>query len=129
MIDLRTDFISRPTPAMTEAMLAAAASPPDFWLREDRIVARLERLAAERLGKEDALFCPTCTMANQIAIHLSCRAGEAFVAEGTSHVLTSEAGFASALTGAVPVPVAGRSGAPDLRLLEDALALREGSHC
>ncbi len=110
-VDLRTDFVSRPTEAMVAAMMEAARSPPAFGLREDPTVRRLEARAAERIGKEDALFCPTCTQANQIAIHLHCRPGEAFVAEASAHVVRSEAGAASALSGAMPRPVAGTRGA------------------
>ncbi len=107
-IDLRSDIVARPTPAMVEAMVAAAKAPPGFDVREDPIVSALERLAAETVGKEDALFCPTCMMANQIAIHLHCRPGENFVTESSSHVLTSEAAAAASLTGAMARLVDGR---------------------
>jgi len=107
-VDLRSDIVARPTPAMVQAMVAAAAEPPGFDLREDPTVARLERLAAKTVAKEDALFCPTCMMANQIAIHLHCRPGENFITEPTSHVLTSEAAATASLTGAMPRLVAGR---------------------
>ncbi len=110
-VDLRSDIVARPTAAMIEAMVAAAGAPPGFDLREDPTVARLERLAAETVGKEDALFCPTCMMANQIAIHLHCRSGENFVTEASSHVLTSEAAAAASLTGAMPRLVEGALGA------------------
>ena len=90
-IDLRSDFVARPTAKMVEAMAEAANRPTGFGLREDQTVARLERLAAETLGKADALYVPTCTMANQIAIHLHCRPGENFLTEADAHVVTSEA--------------------------------------
>ena len=75
-IDLRSDFTARPTKAMVEAMVRAAEMPSGFGLREDSTVVRLEALAAEILGKEDALFVPTCMMAYQIAIHVCCRPGD-----------------------------------------------------
>jgi len=75
-IDLRTDFISRPTRAMVEAMVRAANAAPGFGLRDDPTVAALERRAAEILGKEDALFCPICTAANQIAINVQTAPGD-----------------------------------------------------
>jgi len=78
-IDLRSDFVARPTAAMVEAMVRAAEVPGGFGLREDPTVARLEALAAETLGKEDALFVPTCMMANQIAIRLRCQPGDVFL--------------------------------------------------
>ncbi len=101
-IDLRSDFVSRPTEAMIKAMVAAAEERPGFGVRDDPVVSRLERLAAEILDKEDALFCPTCMMANQIAIHIHCRPGEVFVTEPSAHVITSEAAAAAALSGVMP---------------------------
>ena len=98
-IDLRTDFISRPTPAMVEAMVRAANAAPGFGLRDDPAVAALERRAAEILGKEDALFCPTCTAANQIAINVSTVPGDRVAADATSHIITSEGGAPGALSG------------------------------
>ena len=109
-IDLRSDFVSRPTEAMVEAMVAAAKERPGFGVRDDPVVSRLERLAAQILDKEDALFCPTCTMANQIAIHIHCRPGEVFLTETTAHVITSEAAAAAALSGVMPRFVASVAG-------------------
>lgn len=102
VIDLRSDFLARPTGAMIEAMARAAGIPGGFGLREDPTVSRLEALAAAILGKPDALFVPTCMMANQIAIHLHGRPGEVFVTEAEAHVVTSESAAASALSGAMP---------------------------
>lgn len=126
-VDLRTDFTSRPTPRMVEAMMEAAREAPGFGLRDDPIVARLERLAADWLGKEDALFCPTCTMANQIAIHLRCRPGDSFAAEASSHVLWSEAGSPAALTGALPIAIPGQAGIMDPDLLRGRLHVGDSS--
>jgi threonine aldolase len=113
MIDLRSDFTARPTAEMVEAMVRAAKTPGGFGLREDPTVARLEALAAEKLGKEDALFVPTCMMANQIAIHVHCRPGDLFLTEAEAHVVTSESAAASALSGAMPRFVAAVNGALD----------------
>ena len=77
--DLRSDFISRPTEAMVEAMVAASAEMPGIGFREDPVVSRLEALSADLLGKEDALFCPTCTLCNQIAVNALCRPGDSFL--------------------------------------------------
>ena len=112
-IDLRSDFVARPTEAMVEAMFRAAALPGGFGPREDSTVSRLEALAATTLGKEDALFVPTCTMANQIAIHLCCRPGEMFLTEEDAHVVTSESTAASALSGAMPRLTPATNGAFD----------------
>jgi len=121
MIDLRSDFLARPTAAMVEAMVRAASLPGGFGPREDATVLALEARAAELLGKQDALFVPTCMMANQIAIHLRCRPGEIFVTEADAHVVTSESAAASALSGAMPKLVAAVNGALDPTALSDAL--------
>ena len=91
MIDMRSDFISRPTEEMIRAMAVEAAQPPSFGLREDPMQRRLEARAAEMLGKEDALFCPTCTSANQTAIRLFCQPGQTVVTRDDAHVATTEA--------------------------------------
>ena len=95
--------------------------PSGFGLREDPTVVRLEALAAEILGKEDALFVPTCMMANQIAIHVCCRPGDVFLTEAEAHVVTSESAAASVLSGAMPRCVAAVNGAFDLDDLVAAL--------
>ncbi|MDP7242199.1 MAG: GntG family PLP-dependent aldolase [Rhodospirillales bacterium] len=109
-IDFRSDVMSLPTEAMIEAMVAAARSSPGMGLKADPIVCRLEELAADELGKEDALFCPTCTLCNQIAVNIYCRPGEAFVAEAMSHASIAETGAVAALSGAMAVPVTGTRG-------------------
>ena len=119
-VDFRSDFIARPTPKMIEAMARAAGEPCAFGLREDKYQAALEARAAELLGKEDALFVPTCGMANQIAIHLFAGPGRAILCEERSHIITSEGGAAAALTGATIRALPGKRGAMDLTALEQA---------
>ena len=80
MIDLRSDLVSRPTPAMIRELVRALEEPPAFELREDLRQRTLETRVADLLGKEDALLFPTCTMANQVAIRVHCRAGETLLA-------------------------------------------------
>ena len=121
MIDLRSDFIGKPTPKMVEAMTEAAKSKCYFELREDPFQQRLEQLAAQILGKEDALFFPTCTMCNQTAIHLFCSPGENFIAESESHVLLSEAGAPASLTGVMPVQIPGVFGFMDPERVEASI--------
>lgn len=123
-MDFRSDFLTRPTEPMIEAMAAAARKPSGFGLREDEDVQALERELAQLLGKEDALFCPTCTQANQIAINLLTRPGTGVVAIEDAHIFTSEGGALSALSGVVPVPVPGKYGAMDESALR--FALRRG---
>jgi threonine aldolase len=110
LIDLRSDFVSRPTPEMIRAMNEAATLPCSFGLRESPVQRRLEELAAGILGKEDALFFPTCTMCNQTAINIFCSPGEKFVAEAESHCILSEAGAPSAISGVMAIPVPGKAG-------------------
>jgi threonine aldolase len=110
LIDLRSDFIARPTPEMIEAMNRAAMEPCSFGLRESPIQRRLEELGSDLLGKQDALFFPTCTMCNQTAINIFCSPGERFIAESQSHCILSEGGAPAALSGAMPLPLQGQKG-------------------
>ena len=86
-IDFRSDFVARPTEEMIEAMVKASKLPSGFDLRENQIVSELEFLAAKIVGKEDALFVPTCMMANQIAIALRCVSGDRFITEKSAFYL------------------------------------------
>ncbi|MDQ3823998.1 MAG: beta-eliminating lyase-related protein [Actinomycetota bacterium] len=99
MIDLRSDTATRPTAAMREAM--AAAEVGDEQLREDPTVNELQRRAAELLGQEAALFLPTATMANQIALQVLGRPGGELLAEERTHVLIYEAGGPAVHSGLV----------------------------
>jgi threonine aldolase len=101
VIDLRTDTITRPTAAMRAAI--AAAEVGDEQKGEDPTTAALERRIAELLGHEEAVFVPSATMANQIAVQLLIGPGDELLADSASHVLQSEAGGAAALAGALVV--------------------------
>ena len=98
-IDLRSDFIAGPTPEMVAAMIQAAERPAGFGPREDATVAHLERLAADTLGLSDALFCPTCTMANQIAIRIQTQPGDEILVEGGAHPFNYESGGPAMISG------------------------------
>jgi threonine aldolase len=99
VIDLRSDTATKPTPRMYEAI--AAAELGDEQRREDPTVNELQRRAAELLGQEAALFVPTATMANQIALRLLGRRGGELLAEERTHVLVYESGGAAANSGLV----------------------------
>jgi threonine aldolase len=103
-IDLRSDTVTRPTAAMRRAM--AEAEVGDDVYREDPTVRRLEDLAAARLGKEAALFVPSGTMGNQIAIRVWTRPGQEVILESCSHILDYEmaqmAAFSGVLARALP---------------------------
>jgi len=95
--DLRSDTVTRPTPAMREAMAAAPVGDDVFG--DDPTVADLEAHVARLFGHEAALFAPSGTMANQIAMQLVVPAGEELLAGADAHVVTYELGAAAALGG------------------------------
>jgi threonine aldolase len=106
LIDLRSDTVTRPTPAMRAAM--ASAEVGDDVYREDPTVNLLEKRAAEIFGREAALFVPTGTMGNQIALKLHTQPGQEIICESRAHILDWEmattAVFSGCLIRAVPTP-------------------------
>ena len=106
-IDLRSDTVSRPTPEMRNAI--AAAPVGDDVYGEDPTVNRLQEIAAQRTGKESALFVPSGSMANQLAIRIQANPGEVVLGGNRNHVLRYEAGSAAALAG-VQIRTLGESG-------------------
>jgi threonine aldolase len=97
MIDLRSDTVTKPSPAMREAM--AQAEVGDDVFGEDPTVNRLQATAAHLLGKEAALFVPSGTMANQLAVRLHTRPGDEIIVESGAHVVRYEGGAAAGLSG------------------------------
>ncbi|HEY0710988.1 MAG TPA: beta-eliminating lyase-related protein, partial [Polyangia bacterium] len=89
-IDLRSDTVTKPSPGMRRAM--AAAEVGDDVFGEDPSVLALEERAARLLGKEAALFVPSGTMANQIALKLHCQPGDEVIVGQGAHVYYYEAG-------------------------------------
>jgi len=114
-IDLRSDTVTLPTPAMREAM--ARAELGDDVYGEDPTVRRLEARTAELLGKEAALFFPSGTMANQASLHALTRPGDVVAAAAGCHVLKYEGGAAAAFAGLQirELGSGGRFGADDVR--------------
>ena len=96
-IDLRSDTVTRPTPAMRAAM--AAAEVGDDVYGEDPTVNRLEARAAEIFGREAALFLPSGTMGNQTAIRLLTQHGQEVICEARSHIVEWEIAMAAAFSG------------------------------
>ncbi|MGH2897479.1 MAG: beta-eliminating lyase-related protein, partial [Solirubrobacteraceae bacterium] len=87
-IDLRSDTVTKPSAAMREAM--ARAEVGDDVYGEDPTVNRLQMIAAELVGKEAALFVPSGTMANQIALRALAESGDAVIAPRDAHVVLYE---------------------------------------
>jgi threonine aldolase len=114
-IDLRSDTVTLPTPAMREAM--ARAELGDDVYGEDPTLNRLEARAAELLGKEAALFFPSGTMANQASLHVLTRPGDVVLAARDCHILRYESGAAAAFAGLQIQTLGGdgRFGAEDVR--------------
>jgi threonine aldolase len=108
MIDLRSDTVTKPTAAMRAAMSAAPVG--DDVYGEDPTVNELEARTAALLGKEAAVFVPTGTMSNQIAVRIQTEPGDAALVEGTCHVVVNEGGGAAAISGVSIVPLRGVRG-------------------
>jgi threonine aldolase len=108
VIDLRSDTKTKPTPGMRHAM--ATAEVGDEQRREDPTTLALERRAAELLGQEEAVFLPTATMANQIALAVLGEPGTELIVEETAHVMIAELGGAARFSGLVTRPVRGDRG-------------------
>ncbi len=107
-IDLYSDTQTRPTTAMRKAM--AEAEVGDEQQGGDPTVNRLRERVAELLGKEDAVFLPSGTMCNQIALLVHVRPGEEVICDQTAHIITSEGGGGAALAGAMFRTLAGSRG-------------------
>lgn len=119
-IDLRSDTVTKPTPAMRHAM--ASAEVGDDVYSEDPTVNRLERTAAEIFDREAAIFVPTGTMGNQIAIRLHTQHGQEVLLEARSHILDWEMAMVSAFSGCLPRTVAAPRGILTWDRLKPAIA-------
>lgn len=115
MIDLRSDTVTRPTPAMRRAM--AEAEVGDDVIDVDPTLDLLEKETAEFLGKEAAIFMPSGSMTNQIAIRLHCGRGDEFICEADCHVYNYEQAAFAQLSGVVAKTVVGQAGVMRLEQL------------
>lgn len=125
VVDLRSDTVTRPTEAMLEAMVRAPVG--DDVLGDDPTVMRLEELAADMTGKEAAVFVPSGTMGNQIAIASHCRPGDAILAEEDAHILYYEVGAPAVIAGVVSWTLPSKLGVMDPAQIE-ARALKRTLH-
>ncbi len=118
-IDLRSDTVTKPTPAMRKAM--AEAEVGDDVFGEDPTVNRLQERVAQMLGKEAALFVPSGTMANQLAIKSHTQPGDEVIIEATSHPYNFEGGGGAALSGIQFHCLKGSRGILDASQIEEAI--------
>ena len=117
-VNLYSDTQTKPSRAMREAMMVAEVGDEQHG-SDPTILALCERMAA-LLGKEDAMFLPTGTMCNEVAILTQCRAGDEILAHADAHILGSEGGAPWALAGAQVTGLAGARGMYELATLEAA---------
>ncbi|WP_343547892.1 GntG family PLP-dependent aldolase [Ralstonia sp.] len=108
IINLYSDTQSQPSAQMRDAMCRSAVG--DEQKGTDPTVTALLEAVAERLGKEAAIFLPSGTMCNAIAVAVHCKKGDAILTEASSHMMRYEAGGMSALTGAIPEAIDGIDG-------------------
>ena len=120
MIDLRSDTVTRPTPGMLEAMMTAAVG--DDVLGDDPTVNGLQEKAADLFGMEAALFCPSGTMTNQIAINVHTRPGDEVICHSQAHIYVYEGGGIMANSGASVRLLGTPDGLMDAREVEAAIA-------
>lgn len=126
VVDLRSDTVTRPTPAMRAAM--AAAEVGDDVFGDDPTVHALEAKVAQLLGKEAALLVPSGTMANQLAVRVHCRPGDEAIVHAGAHVLNYEGGAAAALSGVTLRALASTDGSLGVAAVAAALHLADDPH-
>lgn len=107
-VDLRSDTVTKPTPEMRRAM--AEAEVGDDVYGEDPTVNRLEQRTAEIFERPAALFVPTGTMGNQIAIKVHTHHGQEVICEERAHIINLESATVSAFSGCMPRPIYGEDG-------------------
>ncbi len=108
MIDLRSDTVTKPTDAMRQAMLRAPVG--DDVIDIDPTVVELQERTATLLGKEAAIFMPSGTMTNQIALRVHCLPGDEFLCDSECHIYNYEQGAFAQLSGLVAKTISGQSG-------------------
>jgi threonine aldolase len=125
-VDLRSDTATRPTPGMREAI--ARAEVGDEQKREDPTVNELERRVAELVGQEEAVFLPTATMANQIALRILSEPGDELLADGWSHLFINELGGPAVHSGLVMRPLETVDGRFTAEQVREAVWDRRDTH-
>jgi threonine aldolase len=126
-IDLRSDTVTRPTPAMRAAM--AAADVGDDVFGDDPTVRGLEETIAAILGKETAIYVPSGTMSNQLGLRVHCQPGDEFLCETNCHILCYEQGAYAQLFGLAAQPVDGDHGVLQVEQLMGRIRPVGNDHC
>lgn len=116
IIDLRSDTVTRPTPEMLQFMMQAKVGDDVF--KEDPTINELEQYAAELFGKEDALFCPSGTMSNQIALKLHTQPGDEVICDIHSHIYHYETGGMAVHSGIQPKLISTDNGIITTEMIE-----------
>ena len=119
IVDLRSDTVTKPTPKMREAMMHAEVG--DDCYGEDPSVNELECLAAEKIGKEAAVYVPTGMMGNTAAIIAHTQPGDFILVDKECHIYYYERGGMSSLAGVMPVALDSDDGCPDPNIVEEYL--------
>ena len=119
IIDLRSDTFTKPGPAMLEAMCKAPVGDDVFG--EDPSVNKLEAMSAEWFGMESALFCPSGTMTNQVAIKCHTQPGDEVICEKLSHVYIYEGGGIAFNSGSQVKPIDGDRGRISAKLVAETI--------
>ena len=127
MIDLRSDTVTQPTPAMLKAMMAAPVGDDVFG--EDPTINELQERTAQYLGHEAGLFVPSGTMANQIAIKVHTRPGDEVICHHTAHIYNYEGGGVAFNSGCQVRSVGGERGLIDFNGLAEALQPTDVHKC
>ncbi|MFQ6039866.1 MAG: threonine aldolase family protein, partial [Candidatus Poribacteria bacterium] len=119
IVDLRSDTVTKPTPKMRAAMMSAEVG--DDCYGEDPTVNELERIAAEKVGKEAAVYVPTGTMGNTASILAHTNPGDNIVVDIECHIYYYERGNMASLGGVMPVVMASDDGCPEPDKVEEYL--------
>lgn len=125
-IDLRSDTVTQPTSEMRRAM--AEAEVGDDVYRDDPTILKLEAIAAKAMGKEAAIFVPTGTFGNELAVFTYCNRGDEVIAGETNHIVSSEQGGMAVIAGVQTRPLETKNGMIDPEKVESTIRKIEDIH-
>ena len=126
VIDFRSDTVTMPTPEMRQAMATAPLGDDVFG--DDPMVNRLEEMAADRLGKEAAVFVASGTMGNLVGVAVNARTGEELIADADAHVFQYESAGSAVVAGVQIRPIATEAGIMSPRQIAEAIRPRDDPH-